>query len=155
VDKKFLEFWGRMLLAAAQGQKQSEDLNRWMSGSAAGPDEWTALFRRIYALGDVSVGAPAWETAAAQFRSSVKQWLALMDFVPKSEYAALKKRHDALLKTTAAQQETIRELKSVLAAKGAAPPDALKDFTEQMNQQARQFQELMASFGEAFKSGKS
>ena len=50
MDSQFLEFWGNYLLAAASGQKQLEDLNRWISQGFSGCDELTAMFNKFYGL---------------------------------------------------------------------------------------------------------
>ena len=50
MDRQFLEFWGNYLLSVARGQKQLEDVTRWISGGFSGVEELTALFKKYYGL---------------------------------------------------------------------------------------------------------
>ena len=150
MDRQFLEFWGNSILVAAKGQKQLEDLAHWASGAGAISDEWADLFRRAYGLSLETSESNARDQAMKQFQSSLKDWLALMNVVPKGELEALKKKCQALEQKLAAQQDTIRQLQQLLSEKGLPISDAVLDFSRLMEQQSRQFQELMGNVGRAF-----
>jgi uncharacterized coiled-coil protein SlyX len=74
-----------------------------------------------------------------------------MNVIPKSKYQTLEKRCQTLEEKVASQDETIRQLRSLLAEKGLPYADAVKGFTQMMEVQGHQFQELMDSLGKAFK----
>jgi hypothetical protein len=57
MDRQFLEFWGNYLLSVARGQKQLEDVTRWIHGGFSGVDELTALFKKYYGLEEQSQDA--------------------------------------------------------------------------------------------------
>jgi hypothetical protein len=48
MDRQFLEFLGSFFLNAAKGQKQLEELTRWIGGGFSGFDELTRMFRKFY-----------------------------------------------------------------------------------------------------------
>ena len=49
MDRQFLEFWGNYLLSVARGQKQLEDVTRWIRGGFSGVEELTALLKNTTA----------------------------------------------------------------------------------------------------------
>jgi hypothetical protein len=156
MDKQFLEFLGNFYLNAARGQKQLEDMTRWMGLGFSGFDELTHMFRKIYGLEKPPLEAPdyteACEKAFDSFKTSFNDWLKLMSMVPEHEHLALKKKYDALKAKVAAQDETIEHLRTLLSEKGVRHTDAIHDFTEMMGKQARQFQDLMESIRKALKT---
>lgn len=155
MDKQFLEFWGNFLLNAAKGQKQLEDMTRWMGRGFSGFSELTDMFRKFYGLEEMRHDSPdytkAWEKASENFKKSFNDWLECMNVVPKNEYLSLEKKYDALRKKFAAQDETIRHLQNLLSEKGIPYLDAVQSFTEMIEKQAQQFQDLMENAGQAFK----
>jgi len=151
MDKQFLEFWGNVLLAAAKGQQQLDDLAPWIKG--AGPDshEWGNLFRKIYGLGPDPADPAAWNQAMRLFQSSLKEWMALFDMVPRGELAALQKKNRELEERVARQEATIELLRQRLDEKGIPSPNTVLDFSRLMQKQSQQFQDLMKSMGAGFK----
>jgi hypothetical protein len=51
MDKYFLEFWGNFLINTAKGQKQMEDMSKWMQQGFEGFDELTGMFRKFWKPG--------------------------------------------------------------------------------------------------------
>ena len=155
MDRQFLEFFGNFLLNAAKGQKQLEDMTRWMKKGFSGFDESTDMFQRFYGLDGLPPDSPdyakAWQKASEGFKASFNDWLTLINVVPKSELLALEEKHEALKEKIAAQEETILHLRSLLNEKGVPYTEAVQDFGKMLEKQARQFQELMESVGKAFK----
>lgn len=154
MDRQFLEFLGSFFLNAAKGQKQLEDMTRWIGGGFSGFDDLTRMFRKFYGMNALPLASPdyarAWEKASENFKKSYHEWLNLMHVIPKSEYNALKKKCETLEKKVATQDETIQHLRGLPTEKGLPSADAVKEFTEMMEQQGHQFQELMNSVGKAF-----
>ena len=150
-----MEFWGTFLINAAKGQKQLEDMTRWMSRGFNGFDELTDMFRKFYGLEQLPHNSPdyakAWEKASENYKTSLNEWLEFMSVVPKKKYLALEKKYDTLRKKVASQDETIRRLQNLLSEKGVSHMDAVQSFTEMVEKQAQQFQDLMESLNKAFK----
>ena len=155
MDRHFLEFLGSFFLNAAKGQKQLEDMTQWISRGFSGFDELTNMFRKFYGMDGLSLASPdyakAWEKASENFKKSYHEWLNLMSVVPKSEYQTLEKKCEALEEKVATQDEAIQHLRNLLSEKGVPYADAVQGFTEMMEKQGLQFQELMDSVGKAFK----
>lgn len=151
MDRQFLEFWGNVFLAAAKGQKQLEGLAPWMKGMDVGSDDWVSLFQNIYGLDAYSAGSTAWDQAKKQFQSSLKEWLTLLDVVPRSELEAIKKKNLTLEKKLANLKDTIQNLQQLLSEKGIPSSKAMLDFSRLMEKQSNQFQELMDGVSRAFK----
>jgi DNA repair exonuclease SbcCD ATPase subunit len=154
MDRQSLEFLGNFFLAVAQGQKQLEDMRDWMSGKKSTFDEWTPMFRRCFGLEKEEANSTAWTQAMQQFQASVTDWLTLMNVVPKSEFEALQKENEALQQKNAEQEKTIQHLQGLFSEKGTHLLDAAQEFSRMTAQQSEQFQELMGSMGELFRTDK-
>jgi uncharacterized coiled-coil protein SlyX len=158
MDRQFLEFWGNYLLAAAKGQKQLEDLNRWIRRGCSGFEELTAMFKKYYGLQDPrrkdSAADQAWQNAAAEFRKSFDAYLSLMGLVPVDKYRALEQKVAALQKKVAEQEKTIQILRKLLAEEGTYQGETVKVFQDLVNKQAAAFEMFMQGIAAAAKNGK-
>ena len=89
-DPNFLEFWGNYLIAVARGQKQLEDLTRWMSQGFQGLEDLTASFKKCYGLEQLQPDSPAleqaWKKATADFRKSFRETFGLFGWIPEEEH---------------------------------------------------------------------
>jgi len=156
MDRHFLEFWGNFLINAAKEQKRLEDMSKWMQQGFEGFDELTAMFRKFYGLENMEKDTPAyiktWEKASEDFQKSFKDYLRMMDVVPKDEHLAVVRKYEKLKEKVAAQEETINNLRLLLEEKKAGSQGKLvKDFQELIEKQSKQFQETMETFGSFFK----
>ncbi len=152
MDRQFLEFWGNVLLATAKGQQQVEALAPWLRGFGGDSPEWTGLFSKIYGLDTKMSGSKAWDQAMQQFQSSLTEWMALFDMVPRSELAAAQKKNQQLAQQLADQHATINQLQELLAEKGIPSSKAVLEFSKLVQRQSEQFHKLMGSIGKVFKS---
>lgn len=155
MDRHFLEFWGHILLNAAKGQKQLEDLAKWLPRGFFNLQDLTPLFQQAYGLEQVDQESPdylnLWKKAEATFRESFQEYLHLLGGVPREEYAALAERYEKLKEKVAQQEETIRQLKMLLEHKGMGYATATLEFQELIKKQGDQLQELLKGFGEVLK----
>ena len=153
MDRQFLEFLGHFYLNAARGQKQIEDMAKWMGGGFSGFDELTKMFREFYGISAMKLASAeynkAWEKASENFKRSYQEWLKLMSVVPKSEFEALKKKNAALEEKIRSEQETIQYLRRLLNEEGIPHSEPVQSFMDMMEEQGRQFQTLMDSMGKA------
>ena len=158
MDRHFLEFWGNYLTNAAKGQKQLEDMAAWMGQGLRGFEYLTTLFRQCYGLDELEVDSPeylkTWKKAEQDFRMAFKDYLSFFGVVPREEHLALVKKCEELEQEAAAREETIKHLRQLLSQKMMDQGEAFKGFQDVAKEQAAQFQELMNSFGKAFKVGK-
>jgi len=160
VDRHFLEFWGNFLINAAKGQKQMEDISKWMQQGFEGFDELTGMFKKFYGLEHMEKDTPAymetWEKASEKFQESFKDYLRLMGVVPKDEHLTLVNKYEELKDKVAAHEETINNLRMLLREKKAETQGELvKGFQEILEKQSEQFQETMETFGRFFKKDKN
>jgi len=151
MDKQFLEFWGNFLLSAAKGQRQVDELSRWMSQGMKGFQDLNDMFRKFYGLEKPDSADPdMWTSAQSAFRDAYKNYLDSMGVVPKSDYTDLKQQFEALQKKVAEQEKTIRSLRLELSECKLAEGDTLRGFQELIQVQSDQFRELTDSFGQFF-----
>jgi len=154
MDKNFLEFWGNFLINAAKGQKQLEDMAKWMGQGFKGFEDLSAMFRKFYGLERLDKDSldymNMWEKAQEAFQNSFKDYVRLLGVVPDEEYLALVKKYEELKEKVAAQEETIKHLRMLLGEKLIDPGEVVSGFQELMKKQSDQFQQLMGSIGQSF-----
>jgi hypothetical protein len=158
MDRHFLEFWGNWLSSAAKGQKQLEDMAEWMGQGLRGFEYLTTLFRKCYGLDRLEEDSPeylkTWKRAEQDFWASFKDYMGFFGVVPREEHLKLVQQYEELKEKVAAQEETIRHLRLLLSQKMVDHGEAFRGFQDVAREQAAQFQDLMNSFGKAFKAGK-
>lgn len=156
MDKRFLEFWGNFLLNAAKGQRQLQDMARWIDQGFSGFENLKAMFRNYYGLTEERPDyLKMWKKAEADFQKSFKDHLSLFGVVPKEEHVVLVKKYEELKQKSAAQEETIRHLRMLLEEKGIDQAKVIGGFEKMIAEQSEQFGELMKSFSEFYKRGKN
>jgi hypothetical protein len=152
MDRQFLEFWGNYLLSVARGQKQLEDLSRWISGGFSGVEELTALFKKYYGLEEQGQDGPessaAWERAAEDFKKSFRDYFCIMGWVSKDEYQILQEENQALKQKIEAQEQTISRLRDLIKNPGIDPNKSLEVLQDLINKQSNEFQKLVKKFSE-------
>ncbi len=158
MDRRFLEFWGNVLLGAARGQEQIETLGRLANEGFKTFEQQLALFQKFYGL-DRKPDPPApyaemWTKAAADFMQSYQEFLGLMGMVPRDDYEALARENEALKKKVEELEESLKKTKRRPGAKESDPSEIVKGFEGLMQKQAEQFQALMASYGKLYEARK-
>jgi phage tail tape-measure protein len=160
MDKNFLEFWGNFLINAAKGQKQMEDMSKWMQQGFEGFDELTVMFKKFYGLEHMEKDTPTymetWKKASENFQKSFKDYISLMGVVSKDEHLALVGKYEELKEKLAAQEETIKHLRMLLEEKKVETQGELvQGFQEIIEKQSEQFQETMDTLSRFFKKDKN
>lgn len=156
MDSQFLEFWGQSLLNLARGQRQLEELNRWMGGTAdgGGADRLADLFRASYGLETLEKDGAEYlklfEKASRSYQQSLREYLALFDVVPRGDMEALQQECDALKAKIADQERAIEQLGNIINKKVRAPEEATRDLKNLLEKQAHEFQKVMKTMGQAF-----
>lgn len=152
MDRQFLEFWGNYLLSVAQGQKQLEDVARWIRGGFSGVDELTALFKKYYGLRepehDTPLGRAAWEKAAADFKQSFRDYFCIMGWVSKEDYQVLEEENRGLKQKIDTQEQTIARLRELLKSPGIDLNQTHEVLQELISKQTAEFQKLVKKFSE-------
>ena len=152
MDKNFLEFWGNLLISIAQGQKQMEDMTRWLNQDLTGLDSLMAPFKRFYGLDQVPPSTvkyeELWSKQLKSFQDSFQEYLKLLDVVPRREYQKVQEENQALRKQIVEMERAIKDLRMLVAEKmGSSASEAVKGFQELVFSQMDKFQEMMRSSG--------
>ncbi len=154
MDTNFLEFWGRLFLNIAKGQRQKDEFSKWLRGGLGGSDSLSALFRQIYGLDSVEKGGDEYlklyEKAMQSFQQSFRDYLRLFDAAPREEHEALKQECEALKQKISEQEQTIGQLRKVLGEKGLESNETVRELQNLLKKQTNQFQEMMKATGQAF-----
>jgi len=167
MDEKFLELWGNLLLSAARGKKQTNDIFRWMqtgfpnlndtsTNKPGFPDfkELSEMFHRLYGLDQVSNRSAEYKEMSGKalhdFQKSFTDYLASMGIVSKNEHLTLIEKYEKLKAKCADQEETIRHLKMLLDSKGMNQPEISSQFQDLVKNQGELFQKMMVDFGQQF-----
>ncbi len=149
IDPNFLEFWGNYLVAVARGQRQLEDLTRWIQQGFQGLEDLRALFNRTYGLDrlqpDSSAYQDAWQQATAEFRKSFRETFAVLGWVNAEEMEALRQENQRLRDQVAGHEQTIRRMRALLEAKGLDQDKAVEVFRDLVQKQSRDFEKLMTN----------
>jgi len=150
MDKHFLEFWGNLLLQAAQGQAQIEKVNQWLSQGFKGAQDLTDLFKRIYNLDADNTPrkgfSNGFQQAAERFNEAYKDYLALMDVVPGERYRELEAQNAELQTDLERLQQEIDRLRGRPSANSAPTEEIVADFQALLQKQQRAFQDLTRQF---------
>ena len=152
MDKNFLEFWGNLLISIARGQRQTEDMTRWLKQDATGLDSLMAPFKKFYGLEQVSPAMgkyeELWNRQLRSFQDSFQEYLKLLDVVPRRDYEKVQEENQALKKQIVEMEKAMKDLRMLVAEKmGGSASEAVKGFQELVFSQMDKFQEMMRSFG--------
>jgi uncharacterized protein YukE len=157
MDANFLEFWGNLLISVARGQKQLDDMMRWVQQGFPGADDLTNLFGKAYGLTPFPQAptgqAELWKETFDRFRQSYREYLKLLDVVPRGEYEKLQKENDSLKRKIEELEGVVGNLRALLAEKiHGAPGAAMEEFQTTFLKYLEKVQQLMSSFADVSKS---
>ena len=151
MNRHFLELWGKAFLEAARSQKQMEDLARLFQQSFWGLPDYAQLFEAAYGLDKTPEDSPEyfilWQKAEENFREAFKDFLKLMDLVPREEYDALIRRCEELEGKLAEQEEILKHLRLLTEEKGMGLEAATLEFQKLIKKQGDQFQKFIKGMG--------
>ncbi len=145
MDHQFFKFWGEFLLQAADGQRQLEELTRWIDSGFSPAGELAALFRKCYGLPPLSPPdrTNAWQKATADFHKAFKAYAPLWGWVPLERYDQLKREKERLEAQIADQTRLIQQLEAILADKDLGHMSLITRFQNLVTDQSQAFDDLM------------
>jgi hypothetical protein len=154
MDKQFMEFWGNACLSAVRGQQQLEDMTKWFTGAFTGTQNLNQMFSKIYGLDALPKEIPDyfswWEKSMNEFQKSFLDFFAMMDLVPRKAYQELEKENEELKLKISELEKNITPLHSIVEEEIKLAKEGAKGFQVLIEEQARQYQELMNTVGKAF-----
>ena len=153
MDANFLEFWGNLLISVARGQKQIDDMIRWVRQSFPGADDLTNLFKKTYGLNQPAQApsgqAELWKETRATFQQSYGEYLKLLDVVPRADYEKLEKENDSLKRKIVELEGVVGNLRALLAGKiQTVPGAAVDEFQTGFLNYLEKLQQLISSFAD-------
>ena len=153
MDANFLEFWGNLLISLTRGQKQIDDMIRWVRQSFPGADDLTNLFKKTYGLNQPAQ-APSgqgelWKETRATFHQSYGEYLKLLDVVPRADYEKLEKENDSLKRKIVELEGVVGNLRALLAGNiQTVPGAAVDEFQTGFLNYLERLQQLISSFAD-------
>ncbi len=150
MNKEFLEFFGNFLVDVARGQKQVEQIWKWISSDFKGFEDLNREFKKFYGLDKLSESDPEyrsmWEKSISDFRKAFKEYLELFDVVPKEKYEKVVKECEKLKEKVKQQDERISQLETLLRGKGIEYGNFATEFQKLMEKQTREFRKVLEAF---------
>jgi len=147
MNREFFEFWGNLMLQVARGQKQMEDISRWMTQGFTSQKDLMDMFMKSFGIEpkakQTSAGSDIWKEAMEQYRE-------MMGLVSRAEYRALADRYEKMKRKSAEQEATIQNLRLQLAEQGKGQGELARSFQALMTDQQKQFEQLSESFQRFF-----
>ena len=141
----FLKFWGEFLLQAAEGQRQVEEINRWMQSGFPSSGELADLFRRCYGLstGSSSGKGDHWQEATADFREALEAYAPLWGWVPLDRYDELRTENEQLKAQLSEQARLIKRLEALMDDEDMGHRTMVARFQNLIEDQSKAFDKLM------------
>lgn len=159
MNGQLMEYWGRTMLMALQGQKQTDSLANLFQRAYQNLTRLNANMFQIWEL-------PAPATPPDDLRNCNQQicdafmrmqqlslqWIGMFSNIGNE---AQVKKIAQLEKQVEEQARTIEHLQSLMGRSETGNSEIVSQFQKLIEQQSRQFQQLTASVGEYLKSGAS
>ena len=156
MNGQLMEYWGRTMLAALQGQNQMDSMTNWFQRLC---QDMTRMNSSLFQLwGMPAAPTPqtdlqhqweqAWEPILRMQQLSL-QWIGM---APNSASAAQAEKIAQLEKQVQEQARTIQQLQGLMNKSGAGNDELINQFQKLIDQQSRQFQQLTTNVGEYLKS---
>jgi hypothetical protein len=150
MDKNFLEFWGNFMLSAAKGQKQMEDMSKWMNSGFTGTNQISEMFCKAYGLTPSTPNKKEQmhfpKETVKEFYKSFEMFLSLFDLIPKKKYLELEKKYEELKKEMKDREETADQFKIFMDGKKDQQKSTLNALNDIIVQQTSHFQKMMSEF---------
>jgi hypothetical protein len=160
MDAQFLELFGKMLIQAANSQRQMDQFSNWLRQGfdVARIPGLGDYFQQLYGLADIPKDSAQYmqllQNAQADFLAAYGEFAGLLGLVPEKKYAALLKDFESLKKKCQAQEEMIANLTSK-PEKGDHPVSDLTDqLTDIIEKQKGEFAKTVKSLSTLFDSSK-
>ena len=133
MNRYFDEFWKNQFINVDKGQKQMEDMTRWIMGGLTSYEELSEKFGKLCSMDfwskETQEYVKTWEMTTEDFQKFFKYYLDLMGLVPKDEYLKLSNKYNTMdesvtdkikeiskqVKIVADQEKMITDQKKLLA----------------------------------------
>jgi hypothetical protein len=148
MDNNLLEFWGNFFLTAAKGQKQLEEISKMTKVGMWGMPGMSDMMTVFPGMDVFTMASDEYLKVFSrtndEIQKSIKEFLALMDLVPRKEYLALLEEHEAYKKSV--EEKSKGDMGKMLGEEMSLQAQGMRSFEELMRNQTKQFQDLMSNF---------
>jgi DNA-binding protein H-NS len=156
MNGQLMEYWGRTMLAALQGQNQMDAMTGWFQRMCRDMAHMNSSFFQLWGIPE----APApqndlqrqWEQAWEQLLRMQQLSMQWIGMVPNSDSVAQSKKIAQLEEQVQEQARTIEHLQNLMNKSGAGNNEMINQFQKLIDQQSRQFKQLTTSVGEYIQS---
>lgn len=146
MDTYIYKFWENQFMNLDKGQKQMEDMTRWITGGLSGFEEFSEKFGKLYNMDFWPIETrdyiKAWETTTGDFQKLYKYYLDLMGLVPKDEHLALINKFNDINETVNDQAEEISKQVKIVADQKKTITDQKKEIEKQKKSVVDQQKEI-------------
>jgi hypothetical protein len=148
MDNNLLEFWGNIFLTTAKGQKQVEEFTKMTKSGLWGMPDMSNIMGVYPGMDALSKASNEYlkifNKTNEEMQKSVREFLALMDLVPRKDYLELLEEYEAYKKSI--EEKNKSNMGKVLDEEMSLQTQGMKSFEELMRNQTKQFQDLMTNF---------
>jgi DNA repair exonuclease SbcCD ATPase subunit len=146
MEKYFYEFWKNQLITEEKGQKQMEDMTRWIMGGLTSYEELSEKFGKFYSMDfwskETQDCIKAWEMKTEDFQKLFRYYLDLMGLVSKDEYLKLANKYNNMDENVTDKIKEISKQVKIVADQEKMITDQKKEIVEQKKLVADQKKEI-------------
>lgn len=135
MEKYFYEFWKNQLITVEKGQKQTEDMTRWIMGGLTSYEELSEKFGKFCSMDfwskETQEYIKAWEMTTEDFQKFFKYYLDLMGLMPKDEYLELTNKYNKIDESVTDKIKELSKQVKIVADQEKMITDQKKEIVEQ------------------------
>ena len=156
MNGQLMEFWGRTMLAAFQGQNQMDLMTSWFQRACQDVTRMNTTFLQFFGIpatpSPQAEISDQWEKAwepFLQFQQLSMRWIGM---TPYNECAANSKKIEKLEEQVKEHAHAIQKLQNLISLPATGNNELMDQFQKLINQQSQQFKQLTNSVGDYIKS---
>jgi hypothetical protein len=139
MDIDIYKLWGNQFADLSKGQKQIEEMTRWIMSGLWGFKDFSEELGKLYNMDFWPIGTrdyiKAWETTAEDFQKLYSYYMDLAGLVPKDEHLALIDKFNDM-------NETIIDQEKEISRQAKIAGDQKKKITEQKKEIEKQKKDI-------------
>lgn len=151
-----MEYWGRTMLLAFQGQNQPNSMTTWMQRAYQDAIRLNSNLFQIWGMPAPDVPRADlpnyWEKTWEAFLKAQQLFVQWVGMLSNSAGPTQAKKIAQLEEQVESQARTIEQLQRLVDRSGAGNSEMVNQFQKLIDQQSKQFQQLTSSVGEYLRS---
>jgi len=151
MNHNYYEPLGHLFLNIAEGQKLIKESDTWFRQALKSYEPMMSMFGKACNLNEPGKDSTdymrPWEKTFESFEKSFRQSMRFFQVGPQDDYLAAIQRCESLEKTVAEQEQTIRNLNTLLGLKEDPVPSITSEIQDLLTKQQTEFQKLVNALG--------